>query len=551
MTYYDILGINPDSDQDTIKRAYRKKAMQYHPDRNPDDKQAEKKFNKIRHIYEVLSDPQRRERYDARFIKTANGTVANTRVRRSEADPEDLVTQTHQENGDHPSESPTPSSASPRQRVVWTQVVTRGSWVIMLAMILIVLVFWLDKKRVNLQPNKPRSAQSGQPQGKVVLKNPQTRGDKPRSAQSGQAQGKVILEHPQTRGDKLRSAQSGQPQGKVVLEHPQSESVKEFPSVETPKELVSPTSSFPTTKSESKEGTRTVRTIDHPIVGRMVLIPAGEFLMGSEKTDRQANSNEFPQHKVRVEEPFYMGAFEVTRDQFFGFISATGYLTEAERDGVGGWGYDRKTRRFARSGNRYSWTYTGFVQNDKHPVVNVSWNDATAFCRWVSDSDGKHKFRLPTEAEWEYACRANTTTEYFFGNDQTSLQTNENIGDRSLVRSLARGGGGLSLIQQAAPWDDGISFTTEVGRFGFNGFGLYDMHGNVSEWVGDWYRPYEPDQIQNSSVTNAGNERVFRGGNWGYGPKNSRSATRHHFSPSDRWCNLGFRIVCDEIQRGN
>jgi formylglycine-generating enzyme required for sulfatase activity len=167
---------------------------------------------------------------------------------------------------------------------------------------------------------------------------------------------------------------------------------------------------------------------------KLVLIRAGEFDMGSPDSDKDAFDAEKPRHRVRITRPFYLGATEVTVGQFRKIVEATGYRTEAERDGKGGEGWNEVDRTFEMN-PRYTWRNPGFTQTDECPVVVVSWNDAIAFCNKLSEMDGLKPYyrfaageqsggdgyRLPTEAEWEYACRARSATHYSFGNDAVSL----------------------------------------------------------------------------------------------------------------------------------
>ena len=128
---------------------------------------------------------------------------------------------------------------------------------------------------------------------------------------------------------------------------------------------------------------------------------------------------------------------------------------------------------------KYNWRNNGISDSDVRPVVNVSWNDAVAFCTWLSRAEGV-EYRLPTEAEWEYACRAGTSTMYYHGNDPEGLVAVGNVADRSLQKDFP-------AVTNAIAADDGFVSTSPVGRFRANGFGLYDMHGNVFEWCSDWY----------------------------------------------------------------
>ena len=183
---------------------------------------------------------------------------------------------------------------------------------------------------------------------------------------------------------------------------------------------------------------------------KLVLIPAGEFMMGSGESAEETAAffkktygvdflqaddfrAEHPQHRVRVTKAFYLGTYHVTRGQFRQFVKETSYKTDAET-GRGDlvWDPDEKSLHFSK---KYSWRRAGFEQTDEHPVVNVSWNDATAFCKWLSRKEGK-TYRLPTEAEWEYACRAGTTTRYSSGNDPEGLAKVANIADAALKARL-------------------------------------------------------------------------------------------------------------------
>src|SRR5262249_5278878 len=140
-------------------------------------------------------------------------------------------------------------------------------------------------------------------------------------------------------------------------------------------------------------------------------------------------SDEHPQHEVRITRPFYLGVTEVTRGQFRLFVDEEGYRTEAEKDGKGGYGWNEEKKTFEQN-PRYTWQSPGFEQTDEHPVVNVSWNDAQAFVGWLSRKEGE-TYRLPTEAEWEYACRAGTTTRYSCGDDPEGLVAVGNIADET------------------------------------------------------------------------------------------------------------------------
>ena len=191
----------------------------------------------------------------------------------------------------------------------------------------------------------------------------------------------------------------------------------------------------------------------------LVLIPAGAFKMGSGESAEDTAAffnetyrenfpadggggleasffeNEHPQHDVSITKPFFMGVCHVTRGQFRQFVADTGYVTDSEKDKkLLAWGWDSDKKQFSND-EKYSWRNTGFEQTDEHPVVNVTWNDAVAFCKWLGKKEGK-TYRLPTEAEWEYAYRAGTTTRYPSGDDPTTLEKVGQLAD--LIDAAAR-----------------------------------------------------------------------------------------------------------------
>ena len=182
-----------------------------------------------------------------------------------------------------------------------------------------------------------------------------------------------------------------------------------------------------------------------------------------------------PEHRVRISKPFYLSVCDVTVQEFSKFVQASGYRTEAEKDGKGGYVYLPETRNWTEKAG-LTWQNPGIPQEQDHPVIMVSWNDTQSFCTWLNGKEGRSN-RLPTEAEWEYACRAGTTSYWNLGNDPSDLQQAANVADKSFREKFP--------TAAAAPWDDGYPFTAPVGRFKPNHFGLYDMHGNVWQWCQD------------------------------------------------------------------
>jgi formylglycine-generating enzyme required for sulfatase activity len=264
---------------------------------------------------------------------------------------------------------------------------------------------------------------------------------------------------------------------------------------------------------------RTVRKLDlgGGVKMDLVLIPAGSFTMDSvEFTNREEIF--MPRHPVTISNAFYLGKYHVTVGQFKQFVAAENYQTQGERQAKS----ERAKWPKGGEGNNNLWNTPRFSQTDDHPVVSVSWNDAKAFCAWLSKKSGG-TVRLPTEAEWEYSCRAGSTTRYYFGEDSEKLE------------EYAWFTGEMRKDGTRMPMTDG---TRPVGGKKPNGFGLYDMHGNACQWCEDWWQngphPYfrtvvvDPTGPGNPSVQpgNTSGDRVWRGSS---------------FNSTPPWCRTGFR----------
>jgi formylglycine-generating enzyme required for sulfatase activity/serine/threonine protein kinase len=266
---------------------------------------------------------------------------------------------------------------------------------------------------------------------------------------------------------------------------------------------------------------------------KCVLIPAGRFVMGSPSSE--GNRDEYEtQHAVTITKPFYMGIHEVAVGQFAAFVNETRYQTEAEIDG---WAF-AWTGTSLEKVNGASWRNPGFPQGETHPVTEVSWNDAVAFCQWLSRKSGR-TVRLPTEAEWEYACRAGTTTAYQWGDNPDSGKGWANGPDQT--------GKTRFPSSPAFNWADGYVFTSPAGSFRANAWGLFDMHGNVLEWCVDWYDRgyYGIGANVDPSGLATGAFRVLRGGSWGGNPSDCRSAIRFRVPPVNKFNILGLRCALD------
>jgi len=221
---------------------------------------------------------------------------------------------------------------------------------------------------------------------------------------------------------------------------------------------------------------------------KFALIPAGEFQMGSPDSDSAAASDEKPQHRVRITKPFYLGVTEVTQEQY----------------------------------ERVMGSNPSIFKGAQLPVESVSREDAVAFCRKLSDKEGR-TYRLPTEAEWEYSCRAGSNTKWSFGDDESSLK------------------------DYAWYSDNANSTTHPAGEKRPNAWGLYDIHGNVWEWCSDDKRDYASTTVDDPTGGTAGSSRVSRGGSWGDGAWGCRSALRYGLTPGYRGSNLGFRLAFSSV----
>jgi formylglycine-generating enzyme required for sulfatase activity/WD40 repeat protein len=263
---------------------------------------------------------------------------------------------------------------------------------------------------------------------------------------------------------------------------------------------------------------------------KLVPIPPGKFFMGSPVDEPGRQSNEGPRHEVVLTRPFYLGMHEVTVGQYKAFLQDTGYQTEAEKAGGA---YALAPNNSFKLIAQANWRNPGFEQTDEHPVVCVSYNDALAFCAWLSRKEGR-TYGLPTEAQWEYACRAGTTTRYQNGDESEKQVEVGNVADGTLKKRLPNW---PTIVAE-----DGYVFTAPVGKFRANAFGLYDMHGNVKEWCQDWYESdyYRLGDNQDPQGPTSGTARVFRGGPWS--GDGSRAAQRGSSAPACRYAEVGFRV---------
>ena len=255
----------------------------------------------------------------------------------------------------------------------------------------------------------------------------------------------------------------------------------------------------------------------------MVVVPPGEFVMGSPDSEKDRERNEGPQHRVRIDSPFAVGKYEVTLDQFRAFVSETGHTSE----------YTCFESRAIRRGLGIQ-----FSQKGNHPVVCVTWADAKAYVSWLSKRTGK-AYRLLTESEWEYVARAGSTTQYASGDTDELLCQFGNVFDQTMRAKLIPRSDDLPI----ARCHDGHAYLAPVGSFAPNSFGVYDTLGNVTEWVEDcWNQSYFGAPSDGSAwQTGRCDVRVVRGDSYHSTLRDVRSAARHLFGGHS--ITVGFRVA--------
>ena len=264
----------------------------------------------------------------------------------------------------------------------------------------------------------------------------------------------------------------------------------------------------------------------------LVLIPAGEFVIGSADGD----PDERPMERVKIARPFWMGRIEVTNRQYARFDPAHDSGVESKfamQFGVRGF----------------------YVNGPDQPVVRISWRQATAFCRWLSEKTGE-PIELPTEAQWEYACRAGTSTAFNYGGPDTDFSPSANLADATLSEYVchpykkdrqpyAKPSKYDDWIPKDARFDDNGFVSDSVGAYRPNRWGLFDMHGNVGEWTRSAFRPYPYGNDDGRNDSEAVQERTVRGGSWRDRPYRATSSFRLPYREYQPVYNVGFRVVCE------
>lgn len=260
---------------------------------------------------------------------------------------------------------------------------------------------------------------------------------------------------------------------------------------------------------------------------KMVFVKGGCYEMGD--TFEEGDTEELPVHGVCLND-FYMSATEVKIGEFRVFVNSTGYKTEAQRgDGVSIWDESKWTNKPGTY-----WDNTGLPQSENHPVTGVTWNDALAFTKWLSRKTGQN-YRLPTEAEWEYAARSGGKKyKYSWGNGMVYM-------DDKMFKKKPTWRGSYEKHDDM----DMYVYTSPVGIYKPNELGLYDMTGNIWEWCADWYDEnyYKNSPKENPSGPETGKEKILRGGSWSHSQRYVRCSSRFAANIDFRSNLIGFRVV--------
>lgn len=270
----------------------------------------------------------------------------------------------------------------------------------------------------------------------------------------------------------------------------------------------------------------------------LIVIPAGRFELGAVGKDRNAPASEKPAHAVELQRPFAMTRAEITVDEFAAFIASSGYRSLAERTG-GSEIFDLASGRLIRAeGVNWRLDHIGKPARGDYPVVHVAYADAFAYAAWLSRRTGRH-YRLPSEAEWEYALRAGTDTVFPWGNKPKQLDKGNLTGNGDLFPN------GRNWRNAITGYSDGYWALAPVRRYSSEGWGTFDMLGNVSEWVEDcWHENYRRAPASGEAWVNEGcTHRVIRGSAWLSSMEQSRSSFRMAMPAERTNARLGFRLV--------
>jgi len=253
----------------------------------------------------------------------------------------------------------------------------------------------------------------------------------------------------------------------------------------------------------------------------MRLVPAGEFVMGNPAGD----ISERQVARVKIDKPFWIGTLEVTNTQYAAF--------NASHD----------SRFIDRAGKDHSnpgWTANSPAQ----PVIRISWAEANAFCAWLSKKTGQ-SVTLPTEAQWEWACRAGTSTAMSFGAVDSDYGKFANFADKTAAAKQGTGNGNITPFIADMTFSDGQMIVANTGSYTANAWGLKDMHGNVAEWTRSSFKAYPYSAADGRNDMTATTAKAVRGGSWHDRPKRATSSYRMGFQTHQKVYNVGFRVICE------
>ncbi|MBN1343042.1 MAG: SUMF1/EgtB/PvdO family nonheme iron enzyme [Phycisphaerae bacterium] len=340
----------------------------------------------------------------------------------------------------------------------------------------------------------------------------------------------------------MRKRYANRPEDPEVIpeiKRPPIQFVKPAPMPERPKQEIAcngwPFDAVEAKRRQDAAGPRTRRSVDlgNGIKMDLTLIPAGEFVMGC----LDGYPDEAPLAAVKIAQPFWMATMEVTTGQFQCF-------DPDQRNGV----IDQQNKDHTTRGYP--------IEGPQMPVVRVSWRQAMAFCQWLGAKTGE-SFTLPTESQWEWACRAGTATPLSHGDLNTDFGGWANLADVSIKLLAVQGVNPQPIpnpnqYQDFLPkdprFDDKARIMTEVGKYQPNAWGLYDMHGNAAEWTRSLFKPYPYREDDGRNDVAAAGRRVVRGGSWFDRPKHARSAYRLAYHPHQCVYNVSFRVVCPVVR---
>jgi len=297
----------------------------------------------------------------------------------------------------------------------------------------------------------------------------------------------------------------------------------QLPKITVPKVSAWPFNAETAAGKQTAAGSETTRTIElaDGVEMEMRLIPAGEFVMGNPAGDR----DERQVARVKIDKPFWIGTCEVTNAQYAAFDAKhdSRYIDEAGKDHGG----------------------PGFKANSPtQPVIRISWNQAVAFCKWLSEKSGK-TISLPTEAQWEWACRAGTATDMSFGAVDSDYGKFANFADQTAAKRQGTRRGSLTPFVADKTFSDGQQIVCNVGSYSPNAWGLKDMHGNVAEWTRSAFKPYPYKDDDGRNDTNVQGPKTIRGGSWHDRPKRSTSSYRLPYQSHQKVYCVGFRVICE------